>query len=205
MLARLLLGIFTLFYTNIIMAIEEPSYTIIEQSDDFELRSYDSKIIAEVMVEGSMDKASNAGFKLIANYIFGNNTKSQGGNEKISMTAPVTVELQSDKTSMTNPISMTKKDGQWRVHFVMPSQYTLNTLPKPNKSLVSLRELPKNNYAVICFSGFVGEDKVAKKTAYLLAWLNAKGITPIGKPQLARYNPPWTLPFLRRNEIMVAY
>ncbi len=58
---------------------------------------------------------------------------------------------------------MTKKDGQWRVHFVMPSQYTLNTLPKPNKSVVSLRELPKNNYAVICFSGFVGEDKVAKK------------------------------------------
>jgi hypothetical protein len=65
--------------------------------------------------------------------------------------------------------------------------------------------VPAINYAVICFSGFAGEDKIARKTADLVSWLNSKGITPIGKPELARYNPPWTLPFLRRNEIMVSY
>jgi hypothetical protein len=106
---------------------------------------------------------------------------------------------------MTAPVSMVQADGQWRVHFVMPSQYTLDTLPQPNNSAVTLREVPTSNYAVIRFSGLAGEDKTATKTADLMAWLDTKGVKPIGRPELARYNPPWTLPFLRRNEVMVAY
>jgi hypothetical protein len=152
-----------------------------------------------------MDKASSAGFRLIADYIFGNNTSRTGEKEKISMTAPVTMEPKSEKISVTAPVSMKQTGGQWRVHFVMPGQYTLETLPKPHNPMVTLREVPASNYAVIRFSGFAGEDKVAKKTAELIAWLDSKGITPTGKPELARYNPPWTLPFLRRNEVMVAY
>ena len=187
------------------MAIEEPKYTVIEKSGEFELRAYSPKIVAETLVTGSMDKASSAGFRLIADYIFGNNTTRTGDNEKISMTAPVAMEPRSEKISMTAPVSMEQTGGQWRVHFVMPAQYTLETLPKPNNPLVTLREVPAGNYAVIRFSGFAGEDKVAKKTTALMAWLDSKGITPIGKPELARYNPPWTLPFLRRNEVMVAY
>jgi DNA gyrase inhibitor GyrI len=87
----------------------------------------------------------------------------------------------------------------------MPADYTMETLPRPNNPAVTLREVPASKYAVIRFSGFTGEEKVAAKTAELIAWLDSKGITPDGEPKLARYNPPWTLPFLRRNEVMVAY
>ena len=187
------------------MATEEPSYTVTEKSGDFELRAYSPMIVAETQVSGPMDDASSAGFRLIADYIFGNNTSRAGSNEKISMTAPVTMEPKSEKISMTAPVSMEQTGEQWRVHFVMPSQYTLDTLPQPNNPAVRLRELPASNYAVIRFSGLVGENKRAAKTEELMTWLDSKGITPIGQPELARYNPPWTLPFLRRNEVMLAY
>jgi hypothetical protein len=204
-LKRLYLGLLVLFFTGSAMAIEEPKYTVLEKSGEFELRAYSTNIVAETLVSGSMDNASSAGFRLIADYIFGNNTSTTGGSEKISMTAPVTMEPKSEKISMTAPVSMEKTDGQWRVHFVMPSQYTLDTLPAPNNLAVTLREVPASNYAVIRFSGLAGENKTAKKTSELIVWLDSRGITPIGKPELARYNPPWTLPFLRRNEVMVAY
>ena len=205
MKTRLFLGMLAIFLTGPAMAIEEPEYTVVEKSEAFELRAYEPKIVAETLVPGSMDKASSAGFRLIADDIFGNNTSPTGENEKISMTAPVTMESKSEKISMTAPVSMEQTGGQWRVHFVMPGQFTLDTLPKPNNPAVTLREIPSSNYAVIRFSGLAGEDKVANKTADLMAWLVSKGITPIGKPELARYNPPWTLPFLRRNEVMVSY
>ena len=120
------------------MATEEPSYTVIEQSGDFELRMYSPMIVAETQVSGPMDDASSAGFRLIADYIFGNNTSRAGGNEKISMTAPVTMEPKPEKISMTVPVSMEQTGEQWRVHFVMPSQYTLDSLPTPNNSAVRL-------------------------------------------------------------------
>ncbi|MDG1096557.1 MAG: heme-binding protein [Methylophilaceae bacterium] len=111
---------------------------------------------------------------------------------------------------MTAPVSMAPADGQgefnqWRMHFVMPSEYTMDTLPKPNNPAVILREMPNSHYAVHRFSWFAGEEKVKQKTKELLAWMKSNNITPTGKAELARYNPPWTLPFLRRNEIMIAY
>ena len=202
---RLILVLLGLFSAGSVMAIEEPEFAVLESSGALELRSYNSVIVAETLVSGSMDEASSAGFRLIADYIFGNNTSVRGDNEKISMTAPVVMEPASEKISMTVPVSIEQKAGQWRVHFVMPGEYTMETLPRPNNPAVTLREVPARNYAVIRFSGFTGEDKIAAKTAELMTWLNGKGITPLGKPELARYNPPWTLPFLRRNEIMVAY
>ncbi len=211
----LLCGFTILLFANLVMAIEEPKYTVVEKSDAFELRAYAPRVVAETLVDGSLDDASNAGFRRIADYIFGNNTARSGGKEKISMTAPVTMapraqqdqaeSAKSEKISMTAPVSMQQSAGQWRMYFVMPSQYTLSTLPTPNNPAVTLRELPASRVAVLRFSGFAGEEKTAKKTAELLAWLNSKNITPIGEPELARYNPPWTLPFLRRNEVMVAY
>lgn len=199
------LGLFLLLVAGAAMATEEPAYTVIEQTDNFELRRYDPMIIAETLVSGSMDDASGSGFRLIADYIFGNNTVRNGGNGKISMTAPVTMASQSEEISMTAPVSMEGSAGKWRVHFVMPSKYTLDTLPRPNNPAVKLREIPATNYAVIRFSGFAGENKVAAKTAELKAWLEGRGIKPLGNPELARYNPPWTLPFLRRNEVMIPY
>jgi len=187
------------------MAIEQPKYTVIEKSDAFELRTYSAQIIAETIVAGSLDEASSAGFKLIADYIFGNNTSATGDNQQITMTAPVTIVPKSEKISMTSPVTIEQTGEQWRLHFVMPSQYSLASLPKPNNPAVTLREVPASNYAVIRFSGFAGEEKTATKTVELMTWLTSKGIKPAGKPELARYNPPWTLPFLRRNEVMITY
>jgi hypothetical protein len=192
---------------NITMATEVPKYNVIETAGDYELRAYAPMVVAETLVDGSLDDASSAGFKRIADYIFGNNTSRAGNSEKIGMTAPVTIapKAKLEKISMTAPVTMQQKEGQWRMYFVMPSQYTLDTLPTPNNPAVTLREVPASRVAVVRFSGLAGDEKTAKKTAELLAWLKTKQITPLGNPELARYNPPWTLPFLRRNEVLVSY
>jgi len=205
MVKRLLLGLITVLFTEYSMAIEEPTYTVIEATEAFELRAYEPMIVAETRVSGTLDEASRAGFKIIAGYIFGDNTSSSSVNDKISMTAPVSMQLQPEKINMTAPVSMQQNDGQWLVHFVMPEKYTLDTLPTPNNPAVKLRELPAHNYAVIRFSGFTGAIKVDKKITELMTWLKDKGIKPISEPEMARYNAPWSLPFMRRNEIMVRY
>ncbi len=209
MTKRLILGLFLLLlsglFTGTAMAIEEPKYRVIEQSGAFELRVYDPKIIAEVEVSGTQKEASRAGFKLIAGYIFGGNTSRKGGNEEISMTAPVTMQPESEKINMTAPVNMKQTGDKWRMHFVMPSEYTLATLPKPNNLAVTIRQVDGSKYAVIRFSGFAGKAKVEKKTTELKKWLESKNIKPIDEPELARYNPPWTLPFMRRNEVMMKY
>lgn len=202
---RFLISFIALLFAGAVMATEEPKYNLIQQSGDVELREYAPKIIAETVVSGDLDDASSKGFKRIADYIFGNNTAPAGGKEKIAMTAPVTMEAQSEKISMTTPVTMQKTEGMRRMHFVMPSQYTMETIPKPNNPAVTLRQIPSQRYAVIRFSWFAGEDKVAKKTSELLTWMKDNNITPTGSPELARYNPPWTLPFLRRNEVMIAF
>tara|TARA_B110000503_G_scaffold47147_1_gene76824 strand:+ start:105 stop:722 length:618 start_codon:yes stop_codon:yes gene_type:complete len=205
MLKRLVLGFTVGFFAQCAMAIEEPNYAVIEASGAFELRTYKPMIVAETRVSGTMDKAGTAGFKVIAGYIFGDNTSNSNTSNKINMTAPVSMKLESEKINMTAPVSMQQQDGQWLVHFVMPQSYTLSTLPTPNNSAVILREVPAHNYAAIRFSGFTGPIKVDRKIAELMAWLKVKGITPISEPEMARYDAPWVLPFLRRNEIMVRY
>ena len=205
MLKRLVLGFTVGFFAQCAMAIEEPNYAVIEASGAFELRTYKPMIVAETRVSGTMDKAGTAGFKVIAGYIFGDNTSNSNTSNKINMTAPVSMKLESEKINMTAPVSMQQQDGQWLVHFVMPQSYTLSTLPTPNNSAVVLREVPAHNYAAIRFSGFTGPIKVDRKIAELMAWLKVKGITPISEPEMARYDAPWVLPFLRRNEIMVRY
>lgn len=187
------------------MAIEEPAFTTEKQDGDFELRRYAPMIVAETYVEGSLADASNSGFRIIAGYIFGNNVAARGGDsEEVAMTAPVTVEARPGKIAMTAPVTTEAAGGQWRMHFVMPAQYTMATLPQPKDDRVKLREVPSKRMAVLRFSGFAGEDKVAAKTQELLAWAAREGLKASGTPQLARYDPPWTLPFLRRNEVLVA-
>ncbi|MBU3559369.1 heme-binding protein [Polynucleobacter sp. Nonnen-W13] len=188
------------------MATEEPRFSIIEKSEPFELRSYAPQLIAEVKVEGDLDTASSQGFRLIAAFIFGQNQVS----EKISMTAPVAIETaQSTKIAMTVPVGIeASKDSakgvsQWVFSFVMPSEYTMATLPKPLNPLVSIRELPAQRRAAITFSGFYNEAKVLEKTKALEDWIKSKQWQSIGNPQFARYNPPWSIPFIRRNEILI--
>jgi len=191
-----------LIFTGTAMAIEEPKYSVLEKTPPFELRSYAPMILAEVQVEGDLDDASSQGFRLIAAYIFGQNQVS----EKIAMTAPVAVEEQavkSAKIAMTAPVNIESNAGQWTVSFVMPSEYTMDTLPKPLNSKVQLRQIPAVKRAVITFSGFSNHQKVAEKTLELEEWMKTKNLQATGTPKFARYNPPWTLPFMRRNEIQI--
>jgi len=193
------------------MAIEEPSYTVLSQVEDFELRRYDEQLVAQTWVSGDQNTASRQGFKVLADYIFGNNTAPSGESSKISMTAPVTMQSDnlngqaSQKIAMTAPVSMQQNNGKWRVQFTMPSQYTMQTLPKPNNPDVKIVQVPAQTYGVIKFSGLAGSKKVAKKTETLKSWMQTQKLVITGTPELARYNPPWTLPFMRRNEVMMAY
>jgi len=185
------------------MAVEEPKFEVLEQEGDFQVRQYAPMIIAEVLVDGSLDDASSQGFRLIAAYIFGENTSVKGESEKIAMTAPVTMASSSEKIAMTAPVTMAEEGNQYRMFFVMPSEYSMDNLPKPNNPKVSLREVPAQKSAVLQFSWLAGEDKVAEKTALLQQWMEKKGLRATSVAQLARYNPPWTLPFFRRNEIII--
>ena len=189
------------------MAIEEPKYEVRTSQAPFELRHYAPTLIAQNIVEGDMDEASNKGFRLIADFIFGNNLAANSEQAtKIAMTAPVTVEPQSSKIAMTAPVTIEPQLGstqQWRVHFVMPSQYTLANIPKPKNSAVTLHELPSKYFVVHRYSGFNTVARVQEKTDEALAWAKQQSLKVIGTPQLSRYDPPWTLPMFRRNEIMV--
>ena len=194
------------------MAIEEPRYDVIVSQPPFELRHYAPTLIAQTLVDGDMDSASSQGFRLIANYIFGNNI-AVGSDQaaKIAMTTPVTVEPQSSKIAMTAPVTIEPQSGdtrvsvahQWRIHFVMPSQYTLATIPKPNNNAVTLHELPRKYMAVYSYSGFNTQARVQEKTEEALAWAKQQSLKVVGTPQLSRYDPPLTLPMFRLNEIMV--
>jgi hypothetical protein len=201
-LARSILLAITLTFTGAVMATEEPQFSVLEKTPPFELRSYAPMILAEVKVEGDLEEASSQGFRLIAAYIFGQNQVS----EKIAMTTPVTIEGQTPKSAkiaMTSPVSIESNAGQWIVSFVMPSQYTMENLPKPLNSKVQLRQIPAVKRAVIGFSGFYNANKVAERTLELEEWMKTKNLQVASAPKFARYNPPWTLPFMRRNEIMI--
>ena len=188
-----------------VMAAEEPKYELIEKSGEFELRQYQPMLIAEVLVDGDMDQASGKGFRLIADYIFGNNITETGSSKKIKMTAPVTIEPRSEEISMTIPVSLKNISGRWQVSFVMPSKYTLDTIPLPNNKQIMLRKVPARKVAVLEFSGFANEKYTANRTQELLKWMDKNNLISTGSIELSRYDPPWTLPFLRRNEIIVEY
>jgi hypothetical protein len=191
-----------------VMAVEEPRYESIQAQGDFELRRYPPLLVAETLVSGDMDEASRKGFRLLADFIFGNNQLPEAAtSEKIAMTAPVTVQATSTKIAMTAPVTIEPQAlgaaAQWRVHFVMPSQYTLATIAKPRNEAVRLRELPDQWFVAHRFSGFTTAARVESKTQEALRWAGEQGLTVLGAPQLARYDPPWTLPMFRRNEILL--
>ncbi|MBU3616989.1 heme-binding protein [Polynucleobacter sp. JS-Polo-80-F4] len=184
------------------MATEEPKYSVLEKEPPFEVRAYASMIVAEVQVDGDLDEASSQGFRLIAAYIFGQNQVS----EKIAMTAPVMVEDQKQKSAkiaMTAPVGIESNAGKWTVSFVMPAEYTMETIPKPINPQVQLRQIPGVKKAVISFTGFYNQQKVAEKTLELEQWMKTRNLQAAGAPNFSRYNPPWTLPFMRRNEVML--
>lgn len=176
---------------------ETPKYTVIQSQGNIEIRHYKPMIVATVQVGGGRKDARGAGFRLLADYIFGNNIARQG----IAMTAPV--QQQSAKIAMTAPVQQESVGELWQVSFVMPSQYSMASLPKPGNERVTLKEVPAKRFIVLTFSGTHSDGNVKAHEEKLMAYITANALSTKGPVKYAFYNPPWTLPFMRRNEVMV--
>ena len=186
------------------MSIETPKYTILKSSGRIELRRYEEYITASIEIEAdNYNSATNNAFGVLADYIFGNNTK----NTKISMTTPVISKKisTSEKIAMTAPVMATKLDIQtYVISFTMPSSFSMKELPKPNNSLVCLSTILSHEEVVITFSGYTTEMAIAKMTEELQVWATQNQKNFDGKLMVSRYDPPWKLGFFRRNEISFA-
>ena len=173
--------------------VERPAYTVLTASGPIELRAYGPMIAAEVLLQGNRSAVLSEGFQLIAAYIFGANTPKA----KIAMTAPV--EQQGGRNiAMNKPV----RDDAWTVRFIMPRGWSMATLPAPDDPRIALKPVGARTMIAIRFAGIANGSSILSKTDELRSYVLAHGIQTVGEPLLAFYNPPWTLPFLRRNEVM---
>jgi hypothetical protein len=181
----------------IMSRVEQPEYKIEASADAFQIRAYGPMIAAEAVVEGERKTAISEGFRLIAAYIFGANKP----NSKIAMTAPV--QQQRQTIAMTAPVTQQRSDNVWTVRFIMPKSWTMETLPTPNDARVSLKPIPARRFVAVTFSGIATENAIQHKIDELRRYASEQRLDILGEPVLAFYNPPWTLPFFRRNEVML--
>ncbi|OZC77885.1 heme-binding protein [Rhodococcus sp. 06-462-5] len=180
---------------------EEPPHTSRRLTDAVEIRRYEPRIAAQTIVDADEEEARQEGFRRLARYIFGGN----GGKKRVAMTAPVSQSpAGSQKIAMTAPVSSTPGSDGWVVRFFMPSEWTMDTLPESDDDRVTLTEVPAETVAVLRFSGGRGRGDVQPQIAALTDALRAEGIEMLGEPMTWFYDPPWTLPPLRRNEVVVA-
>ena len=191
--------IFIFWGTNL-SALEEPKYSVLKEYENFEIRNYDSYLVAEVDIEGSYNKTGNEAFRILAGYIFGDNQSST----KMNMTAPVESEAiqPSERMNMTAPVFSNKNVNGYTYRFVMESKYTQETLPVPNNSKIRITEIKDRVMAVISFSGRWSQKNFEKHEQILVNDLKNEGIGVASEAIYARYNAPFTPWFLRRNEIM---
>ena len=180
------------------MAIEEASYQVVTTEGAFELRDYAPHIVAETSVAGDFEKAGSSAFRRLFGYISGDN-RSQ---TKITMTAPVSQQPR-EKIAMTAPVGQQKSGDRWVVSFMMPAAHSMKTLPVPDNPKVTLRQVPARRMAVVRYSGFWSEKNYQKNELKLDSWVQTEGFKTSGEAIWARYNSPFSLWLLRRNEILV--
>ena len=198
---------------------EQPPYEVVGRVGEAEIRRYAPQIAAEAIVEGPVEAARNEGFRRVAGYIFGDNTtkasvamttpvvqgrETSGGSQSIAMTAPVVQARsgRSESISMTSPVVQQPAGGEsWSIQFIMPSKYTMATLPRPNDPRVRLVEIPARTFAVVRFSGLGRQEAVARHEKVLDVALSGSTWRASGDAVTWYYDPPWTLPFMRRNEV----
>jgi effector-binding domain-containing protein len=181
------------------MATEEAPFAVVNESGIFEIRDYEAHILAETIVDGTLEEAGNKAFRRLFNYISGANHS----RSSIAMTAPVSQEPSGKKIAMTAPVSQQSATGKWAVSFMMPASYTFETLPIPDDSSITLRQVPEHRVAAVRYSGFWSEKRFLRYKQELENWIKDNNLQIIGEPVWARYNPPFTLWFLRRNEILI--
>lgn len=182
----------------IVSNVEEAKYEVVQSQGSIQIRDYAPMIVAETQVAGAREEAISQGFRAIADYIFGNNIHK----ENVAMTAPVTQQA-AQNIPMTAPVTQQRAAEGWTVRFVMPANYSLQTLPKPTNDAVTLKEIPGKRFAVVRFSGMASENSLKKQTEALQAFMRQEKLSAQSAPTFAFFNPPWTLPFLRRNEVMM--
>jgi hypothetical protein len=179
-----LLGVSSLLVAKSAMAIEKAKYTVVEKEDDFEIRQYEPRIVAETYVEGDLEEVGDEGFRRLYGYISGDNQKKQS----ISMTAPVGQEAKSEKIAMTAPVGQEQKDNRWRITFLMPAEYTLETLPVPTDSRVKLVQDSGRLMAAIRYSGTWSEAGYEENEALLEEFIEKRALIKAGEPVWARYD-----------------
>ena len=221
---------------------EQPKYEVMIDEQPYELRKYEPYTVAEVTIyDDDIDEAQRRGFRILADYIFGENIARNSAhrrvrmkdgevyksNEEIDMTGPVMLDA-NESISMTGPVLLDLNDQivvrgpanvvnmitpeemvefeidiqqKWTMSFSLPAKYTLNNAPIPKSPAVRLREKEGELVITRRFSNFVSKEKVEDLGSGLLAWANEKGLVIEGSVRIARYDPMWTIPFLRRNEI----
>tara|TARA_X000001036_G_scaffold37280_1_gene30168 strand:+ start:315 stop:944 length:630 start_codon:yes stop_codon:yes gene_type:complete len=177
--------------------VETPSYKVIQSKGKIEIREFDPMVIAEVQVVGRRKDAISSGFKLLADYIFGNNISQENINTTATIQQPA-----SEKIAMTAPVQQQLANDSWLVSFVMPSEYNLEDLPKPKNIEVKLKNVPVKRFVTIQFSGTSSDENLAKHKKLLVEFIKNNSISVTGTSKYAFYNPPWTLPLMRRNEVM---
>ena len=196
-----LLGIWAAASYLVIRNIEKPVYTVLEKRSGYEIRRYRPYVVAETDVSGEYENVTRTGFRIIANYIFGDNI----GPRKIAINAPVRVGT-SEKIAMTAPVINTLSGASnttKTVSFVLPAQYTIETLPKPNDRRIRLVSMPERTVAALRFTWYVTPKRLQEKTQILQGLLKHDDISVDGEAQVARYNPPLSMPLLLRNEILL--
>ncbi|MDO9178979.1 MAG: heme-binding protein [Agitococcus sp.] len=181
------------------MAVEETAYNVVKKDQHFEIRDYAPHVLAETIADGDMGQAGNSSFGVLFRYISGRNQSQT----KVAMTAPVSQQPMGEKISMTAPVSQQRMQDKWVVSFAMPAAYTLETAPKPTDARVALRQIPARRIASVTYSGLWTEKNYLQHKQELEAWIRKNGYSASGEPVLARYNPPFTPWFLRRNEVLI--
>ena len=182
-------------------AAPEPGYETVVSEPPFEIREYPALTVARTSATGDRDAAVRTGFDRLFDYISGANEPARD----IAMTAPVMTEPEGEgeDIAMTAPVMTEGDEGGWTVMFVLPEEFTAETAPRPTDPEVSIATIPARRVAVATFSGFLDRQSIAETREALADWLADRPDRPAGAWQAAGYNPPWTLPWLRRNEVMV--
>jgi effector-binding domain-containing protein len=191
--------VFILFGAMAAMATEEAKYTVVKKDEVFELRNYTPHILAETIVEGSAEEASNRAFGRLFGYISGKNQS----RSKVAMTAPVSQSPASEKISMTAPVGQQSVGNKWIVSFMMPASYTMQSLPIPDDASVTLREVPARRIASIRYTGAWSEKRYLEHKVALETWIKKNKLKVSGEANWARYDPPFKPWFMRRNEILI--
>lgn len=184
--------------------VEQADYTVLKKMSDYEIREYPARIVAQTTVTGSPLESMNSGFSLVAEYIFGGNTRK----ESIAMTAPVVAQDSdrnnlSENIAMTAPVISTKDGSSQTISFGMPRSYTLETLPIPNDPRVKIVTIPTKKYAVMGFSWYRSDGRIKSMQDQLSKSLDRDGIVTKGDVMYAGYNAPWTPPWMMRNEVLM--